>query len=78
MHLEKHLKETSQSQGAFGQRLVPPASQGLVSQWVRGVTRITLDYALQINRESNGAVTPQDCANMFVDPADRQAAAAAV
>jgi len=65
MQLEEHLKETKQSQGDFGKRLTPPASQGLVSQWVRGVTRITLDYALQIERETAGAVTPQDCADMF-------------
>lgn len=71
MHLETHLKDSGQSQSVFGARLVPPASQGLVSQWVRGVTRITLDYALQIERETGGAVTPQDCADMFVDPANR-------
>lgn len=71
MHLEEHLKEIKQSQGDFGKRLFPPASQGLVSQWVRGVTRVTLDYALQIDRETGGAVSPQDCADMFNDPAQR-------
>lgn len=71
MHLEKFLKESTQSQGVFGAKLAPPASQGLVSQWVRGVTRITLDYALQIERETGGLVTPQDCADMFIDPANR-------
>lgn len=65
MHLENFLKESGQSQGAFGAKLVPPASQGLVSQWVRGVTRITLDYALQIDRETAGQVSPQDCSDMF-------------
>lgn len=76
MHLEEHLKVIKQSQSEFGARLTPPASQGLVSQWVRGVTRITLDYALQIERESEGAVTPQDCADMFIDPSARSAAQA--
>lgn len=71
MHLEEHLKETKQSQGDFGRRLTPPASQGLVSQWVRGITRITLDYALQIDRETSGSVSPQDCADMFIDPSVR-------
>jgi DNA-binding transcriptional regulator YdaS (Cro superfamily) len=77
MHLEEHLKETGQSQSAFGARLVPPASQGLVSQWVRGITRITLSYALEIERESGSAVTPQDCSDMFIDPANRQPAQSA-
>lgn len=71
MHLEEHLKETKQSQGEFGKRLTPPASQGLVSQWVRGITRITLNYALQIERETGGAVGPQDCSDMFIEPANR-------
>lgn len=73
MHLEEHLKNTKQSQGDFGRRLNPPASQGLVSQWVRGVTRVTLDYALQIERETDSQVTPQDCADMFIEPANRAA-----
>lgn len=65
MHLEEHLKQSSQSQGEFGQTLVPPASQALVSQWVRGVTRVTLDYALQIESVTGGSVSPQDCADMY-------------
>jgi DNA-binding transcriptional regulator YdaS (Cro superfamily) len=76
MHLNLHLKETGQTQAAFGQRLIPTASQGLVGQWLRGVTRITLHYALEIKRESGGAVTPQDCADMFIDPANRPAPSA--
>lgn len=77
MHLDKYLKEASLSQSDFGSRLVPPASQGLISQWVRGITRITLDYALQIERESSGAVTPQDCADMYKDATQRAAAISA-
>lgn len=71
MHLDTHLKETGQSQAAFGARLNPPASQGLMSQWIRGVTRITLHYALQIDRETGGAVSPQDCADMYTDAKQR-------
>lgn len=65
MQLQSYLKETGQSQGEFGQKLQPPASQGLVSQWIRRKTRITLNYALQIEAASGGQVTPQDCDDMF-------------
>lgn len=72
MHLDEYLKEVSQSQSEFGSQLTPTASQGLVSQWVRGITRVTLDYALQIERVTGGRVTPQDCADMFRDPIARR------
>lgn len=72
MHLDEYLKEVSQSQSEFGGQLAPPASQGLVSQWIRGITRITLDYALQIERATAGRVTPQDCADMFRDSITRR------
>jgi len=65
MLLEEHLKKAGKSQAEFGLALVPPASQALVSQWVRGVTRVTLSYALQIERETDGEVSPQDCADMY-------------
>nr|WP_315467129.1 hypothetical protein [uncultured Undibacterium sp.] len=45
--------------------LIPPVTQGLVSQWELGAVRMTLDYALQTEKVSNGDVTPQDCADMF-------------
>lgn len=72
MHLDEYLKEASQSQSEFGSVLCPPASQGLVSQWIRGITRITLDYALQIERVTQGRVTPQDCADMYRDLISRR------
>lgn len=68
MQLHSYLKKTGQSQGEFGQRLIPVASQGLVSQWIRGKTRITLDYALQIESVTGSEVTPKDCAEMFTSP----------
>lgn len=68
MHLDVFLKENGLSQGEFGQRLNPPASQGLVSQWIRGVTRVTLGYALQISKATEDKVTPQDCLDMYVEP----------
>jgi DNA-binding transcriptional regulator YdaS (Cro superfamily) len=73
MTLDEYLKEASLSQSEFGGELSPPASQALISQWVRGITRVTLDYALQIERVTNGRVTPQDCADMFRDPNTRRA-----
>lgn len=65
MQLGKYLDEVRKSQHAFGAELDPPASQSLVNQWLRGVTRITLAYALEIERKSQGMVTPQDCADMY-------------
>lgn len=52
-------------------RLVPPVSQGQLSQWIKGKTRVTLSYALQINELSNGLVTPKDCAAMVAKIAMR-------
>lgn len=71
MHLDKYLKQEQESQTGFGAELEPPASQALVSQWVRGVTRITLAYALQIEKLTCGKVTPQDCADMYIGPSAR-------
>ena len=75
MQLHSYLKQAGLSQGEFGQKLSPVASQGLVSQWFRGKTRITLDYALQIDQATNGQVSPKDCSEMFTAPegmADQQ------
>ncbi|MBN9356203.1 helix-turn-helix transcriptional regulator [Herbaspirillum huttiense] len=68
MQLHSYLKQAGLSQGEFGQKLSPVASQGLVSQWIRGKTRITLDYALQIADATEGQVSPKDCAEMFSSP----------
>jgi DNA-binding transcriptional regulator YdaS (Cro superfamily) len=68
MHLHTYLKEIGLSQAEFGESLDPPASQGLVSQWIRGVTRVTLYYALQIDAKTGGKVSPQDSADMYMDP----------
>lgn len=72
MHLNQYLIESRQSQEDFGKRLNPPVSQGLVSQWIRGVTRITLLQALQIKKLTRNKVTPQDCADMYTGPARRE------
>lgn len=68
MHLGDFLKREGKSQADFGTSLNPPVSQALISQWLRGVTRITLSYALDIERMTRGQVTPQDCADMVRMP----------
>jgi DNA-binding transcriptional regulator YdaS (Cro superfamily) len=67
MHLATYLKETGRSQAEFGSTLLPPVSQGQMSQWILGRTRVTLDYALQIETGTEGKVTPKDCAEMYSD-----------
>lgn len=69
MQLQQFLTEERLSQSGFGAMLAPGASQGLVSQWISGKTRITLSYAMQIQSISKGKVTPQDCYDMFKDAA---------
>lgn len=65
MHLKNYLKTARQIQSDFGQQLSPPVSQGLVSQWLRGRTRITLHYALQIKAATGGQVSPQELNTMY-------------
>jgi len=65
MNLEQWRKKAGYSQASFGVSLIPPVTQGLVSQWELGAVRMTLDYALQTEKLSSGDVTPQDCADMF-------------
>jgi DNA-binding transcriptional regulator YdaS (Cro superfamily) len=68
MHLREYRELHKLSQKEVGDSLDPPASAGLVSQWECGVTRVTLDYALQIDRHTDQKVTPQDCAAMYIEP----------
>lgn len=65
MKLDAYLTEKGISQAEFGKKLSPPVSQGLVSQWINGGTRVTLDNALEIERVTDGAVTVRDCSEMF-------------
>lgn len=53
------------SQKQFGQLFNPPVSQGLVSQWFRGVTKMTLEQALQAVAFSGGQISAEECANLF-------------
>lgn len=65
MRLDEYLTAKKISQGAFGALLTPPVSQTLVSQWNRGVTRVMLDQAIQIENITEGQVTPRDLACMY-------------
>lgn len=56
------------SQKQFGQLFNPPVSQGLVSQWFRGVTKMTLEQALQAVSFSAGQITAEECASLFRYP----------
>ncbi|TDV06038.1 helix-turn-helix domain-containing protein [Paraburkholderia caballeronis] len=64
MRLDEYMREHRLTQAALGARLVPPVTQSQVSQWFRGITRITLEQALQIQVLSGGLVTPADCADV--------------
>jgi DNA-binding transcriptional regulator YdaS (Cro superfamily) len=64
--LSAWLKANKISQAKFGEKLSPPVSQGLVSQWCRGDTRVTLEYSLQINQLTGSEVTPAHCAEMYL------------
>jgi transcriptional regulator with XRE-family HTH domain len=74
MRLDEYRKEKQLSQRQFGELLDPPASPSLVSQWECGTTRVTLDYAHEIQLKTSNEVTTEDCAAMFSDARQRQKA----
>lgn len=74
MRLDEYRKAKELSQRQFGELLEPPVSPGLVSQWECGVTRVTLDYAHEIQSKTANRVTTQDCAAMFIEPQRREKA----
>jgi len=65
MKLNEFLDVKSLSQSDFGALLKPPVSQGLVSQWINGTTRVTLERAIEIEDLSAGDVTTRDCFEMY-------------
>lgn len=69
MRIDEFRNHKNLSQEAFGALLSPPASQSLVSQWENGVTKITLDRALEIEDMSGGLITARECQQMFRRPA---------
>lgn len=64
MDLNEFLTKHALTQSQFGQKFDPPVSQGLVHQWLKGITNITLARALQIERITNGEVSVHDCASI--------------
>lgn len=76
MKLNEYITAKGLSQSAFGNLLTPPASQGLVSQWINGTTRVTLERAIQIEDVTGGDVTVRDCLEM-ADPEPKVADAKA-
>lgn len=63
MDLKSWLSETGTSQAEFAEKVKAATgrcSQALVSQWLRGVTRITRDQAVAIEAATGGAVTKEE------------------
>ena len=60
MKLAAYLEKHGISQEIFGKSLSSPVSQGMVSQWLRGETAITLERVKQIVLATGGEVTPYD------------------
>jgi DNA-binding transcriptional regulator YdaS (Cro superfamily) len=65
MRLDDYLREHKLTQAQLGAKLNPPVSQAQVSQWVRGITRVTLEQALQIDGVTGGLVSPAECAALY-------------
>lgn len=74
MRIDEYREKKRLSQKRFGEMLEPLAPQSLVSQWEVGTTRITLSYALDIQRKTDNEVTPEDCESMYVGPPARKKA----
>lgn len=73
MNLKAYLETTTQTAlaGDLG------VSQGLVHQWVHGITRITAERCKQIERVTAGRVTRYELRpDLFDKPSDAQEAAA--
>ena len=54
------------TQADLGGMLTPPVSQSLVSQWINGITRITLARALEIEEVTDKEVTVRECFELVV------------
>lgn len=63
MNLKTYIKQTGTSQKKIALALTSRGvrtSQGLVSQWINGDTRITLQAAVELEAITNGAVSVYD------------------
>jgi len=66
MYLRDYLRENQLTQVRFAEKFSPPVTQSVVSDWIRGKSRITLAHALQIQKITGGQVTPEDCAALYL------------
>jgi DNA-binding transcriptional regulator YdaS (Cro superfamily) len=66
MHLNEYLKTHGITQAEFGQQITPTVSQSCIGSWIHGRRKIDLPRAIQIEKITDGAVTPQDCADMYL------------
>lgn len=85
MDIPTYRKEKGLSQAAFAALLTEtgtPATQGLVSQWEKGITAIRAERAIQIDLATGGAVSRFELLPTVFGPypiqSERQAAAALV
>lgn len=58
MNLKTYLKKTKTTQQALADAL--GVTQGLVSQWINGVTPITGEQAVKIEEKTQGQVTREE------------------
>lgn len=58
--LRNYLLRHGIAQADFGKRLKPRATQGLVSQWLHGKTKVTPERAIEIERITGGEVRCED------------------
>lgn len=65
MTLSDYLEKRGLSQAEFGAKFDPVVSQSLMSQWLRGTTRMTLDRAIECKRLTRGQVSVEECAAMY-------------
>lgn len=72
MDLSKYVRDKS-SQSALARKL--NVSQGLIYQWLNGITRITGERAVQIEMATDGDVTREELRpDLFGAPARRMRA----
>lgn len=56
MDLKTYLKASKKTQTQFATELRPPVTQGVVSQWILGKTRISAERCRDIERATGGRV----------------------
>jgi hypothetical protein len=68
MQLAMWMDKNGVTQRRLGEMFDPPVSQGLVWQWLKGQSRMSLEHALYLQDHiTKGKVTVRDCAALYVD-----------